>query len=157
MRIGFGYDSHRLEAGRKLMLGGVEIPFEKGLLGHSDGDALIHAIIDAVFGAICTGDIGRHFPDTGERFRGASSLGLLKEAVSIAGNAGYRVLNVDSTVVAEAPKLAPHIERMRETLSAVLGTGAVSIKAKSNEKMGFTGRGEGIAAYAVCLLEKKKT
>ena len=155
MRTGFGYDSHRLVPGRRLVLGGVDIPFEKGLAGHSDADALIHAIIDAILGALGAGDIGAHFPDTDPAWKDASSLVLLGHIVRLAGERGYRVEQVDSTIVAEAPRLAPYIGPMRSGLAGVLQTGSenVSIKAKSNEGMGFTGRGEGIAAFAVCVLE----
>ena len=155
MRIGFGYDSHRLVEGRKLILGGVEIPFGKGLLGHSDGDALTHAIIDAILGALGLGDIGKHFPDTDPAFKDARSIDLLKRVVELARGEGYEVAWVDSTVVIEEPKLAPHIEAMRDALAvADLHSGDISIKAKRNEGMGFIGRGEGVAAFAVCTLKK---
>jgi len=155
MRIGFGYDSHRLVEGRRLILGGVELPFEKGLLGHSDGDVLLHAIMDAVIGALGMGDIGRHFPDTDPRWKDASSLAMLKQVVGLAHAGGFAVSWVDCTVVAEAPKIAPHAERMKEAIaSSGIPAEAINIKAKTNEGMGFTGRGEGIAAYAVCLLTK---
>jgi 2-C-methyl-D-erythritol 2,4-cyclodiphosphate synthase len=155
MRIGFGYDSHRLVEGRKLILGGVEIPFEKGLLGHSDGDALTHAIIDAVLGALGLGDIGKHFPDTDPAFKDADSIELLKQTVELARGEGYEVEWVDSTVVIEEPKLAPYIERMRDTLAVLdIRPGHISVKAKRNEGMGFIGRGEGVAALAVCQLRK---
>ncbi|MDA8388554.1 MAG: 2-C-methyl-D-erythritol 2,4-cyclodiphosphate synthase [Nitrospiraceae bacterium] len=155
MRTGFGYDSHRLVPGRKLVLGGVDIPFEKGLSGHSDADALIHAIIDAILGALGAGDIGAHFPDTDPAWEGISSLVLLEETIGLARRRGYLVEQVDSTIVAEAPRLAPHIGPMRDVLAGALQTAGenVSIKAKSNEGMGFTGRGEGIAAFAVCVLK----
>lgn len=156
MRIGTGYDSHRLVEGRKLILGGVEIPFEKGLLGHSDGDALTHAIIDALLGAAGLGDIGRHFPDTDPKYKGADSLKLLKEVSGLLKKSGFKVLNVDSTIIAEAPKMAPFIPQMEKNLSKILNTDAVNVKAKSNEKMGFTGRGEGIAVIAVSLVEGQK-
>lgn len=155
MRIGFGYDSHRLIQGRKLILGGVEIPFEKGLLGHSDGDVLLHAIIDAIIGALGLGDIGQHFPDTDVRWKDVSSLTLLKHIIGLANANGYEVLWVDSTVIAEAPKLAPYIEEMKESISTSgIPPGSINIKAKTNEAMGFVGRGEGIVAYTVCLLGK---
>jgi len=154
MRVGIGYDSHRLIEGRKLILGGVEIPFEKGLLGHSDGDALTHAIIDALLGAAGLGDIGGLFPDTDPKYKGANSRSLLKEVVSLLDEKGFQIVNVDSTIIAEAPRMAPHIPKMKKTLSAVLKTDAVNIKAKSNEKMGAIGRGEGMACWAVCLIEK---
>ena len=154
MRTGFGYDSHRLVPGRRLVLGGVDISFEKGLAGHSDADALIHAIIDAMLGALGAGDIGSHFPDTDPAWKGISSLILLERVVGLARERGYRVEQVDSTIIAEAPRLNPHIGQMRAALARVLQAleGNVSIKAKSNEGMGFTGRGEGIAVFAVCVL-----
>lgn len=155
MRIGFGYDSHKLVEGRKLVLGGVEIPYEKGLLGHSDGDALTHAIIDAIFGALGLGDIGRHFPDTDPAYKDVLSIELLRRAVEIARAEGYEVSRVDSTVVIEEPRLAPHIDAMRVALAVSnLHPGDISVKAKRNEGMGFIGRGEGVAAFAVCMLRK---
>jgi len=155
MRIGFGYDSHRLVAGRKLIIGGVEVPFEKGLMGHSDADVLCHAITDAVLGALGLGDIGRHFPDSDPKWKDAVSIDLLKYVVELAGMNGYKVAWVDSTVIAERPKLAPYIEQMKEALSQTgLQSGQINIKAKTNEGMGFIGRGEGIVAYAVCVIEK---
>lgn len=157
MRIGHGYDVHQLVAGRKLILGGVDIPFEKGLLGHSDADVLLHAIADAILGAVALGDIGKHFPDTDPRYKGADSLKLLGHVMTLADAAGYRLGNVDATIVAQRPKLAPHIPRMRENVAVVLGaeSGRVNVKATTTEQLGFAGRGEGIAAYAVVLLEKK--
>ena len=159
MRTGFGYDSHRLVPGRRLVLGGVEIPFEKGLAGHSDADALVHAIIDAILGALGAGDIGAHFPDTDPAWKDASSLMLLVRIVGLARQRGYMVEQVDSTIIAEAPRMAPHADSMRAALAGALQTGIenVSIKAKSNEGMGFTGRGEGIAAFAVCVLKEIPT
>ncbi|MDP2168574.1 MAG: 2-C-methyl-D-erythritol 2,4-cyclodiphosphate synthase [Thermodesulfovibrionales bacterium] len=155
MRVGFGYDSHRLVEGRRLVLGGVEIPYHKGLLGHSDGDALVHAITDAVIGALGLGDIGRHFPDTDMTWKDASSVMMLKHIVGLVRANGFEVSWVDCTVIAEEPKLAPYMERMEEAVSASgIPHGAINIKAKTNEGMGFTGRGEGVAAYAVCLLRK---
>jgi 2-C-methyl-D-erythritol 2,4-cyclodiphosphate synthase len=154
MRVGIGYDSHRLVEGRKLILGGVHVLSEKGLLGHSDGDALTHAIIDALLGAAGLGDIGGIFPDTDPRYKDANSLFLLKEAVSLLDEKGFQIVNVDSTIIAEAPRMAPHIPEMKKALSAVLKTPAVNIKAKSNERMGAIGRGEGIACWAVGLLRK---
>lgn len=151
MRIGAGYDSHRLVEGRKLIIGGVDIPFEKGLAGHSDGDVLAHAIIDAIIGALGLGDIGKHFPDTDETYRGISSILLLRHAIKLADANGYRILWVDCTVIAERPRLAPYMEAMKEALAGA-GLSAVNIKAKTNEGMGFIGRGEGIAAQAACLL-----
>lgn len=155
MRIGFGYDSHRLATGRKLILGGVPIPFELGLLGHSDADVLIHALCDAILGAVGAGDIGRHFPDTDAAYRDISSLLLLKRVVGIAAGRGYRVSNADATVVLERPKLAPYLGEMAKHIAEILGIPAarVSVKAKTNEGMGLTGAGEGAAAFAVVLLE----
>jgi 2-C-methyl-D-erythritol 2,4-cyclodiphosphate synthase len=155
MRIGFGYDSHKLVEGRKLILGGVELPYEKGLKGHSDGDALTHAIIDAILGALGLGDIGKHFPDTDPAYKDIRSIELLKRTVELARAEGYEVTWIDSTVIIEEPRLAPHIEAMRETLAVGdLHSGGISIKAKRNEEMGFTGKGEGVAAFAVCMLTK---
>jgi 2-C-methyl-D-erythritol 2,4-cyclodiphosphate synthase len=157
MRIGHGYDVHCLVEGRKLILGGVHIPWEKGLLGHSDADVLLHAISDAILGAIGEGDIGRHFPDTDPRYKGADSLRLLEHVMHLAARKGYRLGNLDATIVAQRPKLAPHIPVMRENIAAVLEADIdrVNIKATTTEELGFAGRGEGIAAYAVALLEKK--
>ncbi len=157
MRIGHGYDVHRLVEGRKLILGGVDIPWEKGLLGHSDADVLLHAISDAILGAIGEGDIGRHFPDTDPQFKGADSLKLLSHVMGIADRKGYRLGNVDATVVAQRPKLAPHIPVMRENIARVLNAdaGRVNVKATTTEELGFCGRGEGIAAHAVALMEEK--
>lgn len=153
MRIGIGYDSHRLVTGRSLMLGGVTIPFEKGLLGHSDGDVLTHAIIDAIIGALGLGDIGKHFPDTDSKYKDASSVEMLKHIVDLAVSNGFEVSWIDSTVVAEKPKLFPYIEPMKKAISqSGIKPELINIKAKTNEGMGFIGSGEGIAAYAVCLL-----
>lgn len=155
MRTGIGYDSHRLVKGRKLFLGGVEIPDEKGLLGHSDGDALLHAITDAVLGALGAGDIGRHFPDTGPEWKDARSIHFLKHAVELATSQGFTISWIDTTVIAEAPKLAPHIDAMKEAISASgIPTDRINIKATTNEGMGLIGAGEGIAAFAVCTLKK---
>lgn len=155
MRIGFGYDSHRLVKGRKLIIGGVEIPFEKGLKGHSDADVLCHAIIDAIIGALGLGDIGRHFPDTDPKWKDASSIDLLKNIVKLSRSNGLDISWIDSTVITEKPKLAPYIETMKEAIArAGITSGLINIKAKTNEGMGFIGKGEGIAAYAVCLLHK---
>ncbi|XLM21584.1 2-C-methyl-D-erythritol 2,4-cyclodiphosphate synthase, partial [Chromobacterium piscinae] len=153
-RIGQGYDVHQLAAGRPLILGGVEIPHEKGLLGHSDADALLHAITDALLGAAALGDIGRHFPDTAAEFKGADSRALLREAAARVRAAGWRPVNVDSTLIAQQPKLAPHIDAMRANIAADLGldVGAVNVKGKTNEKLGYLGRCEAIEAQAVCLL-----
>ena len=154
IRVGQGYDVHALVPGRKLVLGGVEIPHDRGLLGHSDADALLHAITDALFGAAGLGDIGRHFPDTDPAFAGADSRALLREAVRRVREAGYEVGNVDATVIAQAPKLAPHIGAMVANLAEDLGiaVGRCNVKAKTNEKLGFEGRQEGIVAQAVVLL-----
>ncbi len=155
MRIGIGYDSHRLVDGRKLIIGGVTIPFEKGLIGHSDADVLCHAIIDSIIGALGLDDIGRHFPDTEPKWRGASSIELLKHVVSLAHMNGYEVAWIDSVIIAEKPKLARHVESMKKAISeAGIPSGTINIKAKTNEGMGFVGRGEGIAAQAVCLLKR---
>ena len=156
MRIGHGYDVHRLTEGRDLILGGVKIEHSLGLLGHSDADVLLHAVSDALLGAAALGDIGKHFPDTDPRYAGADSRVLLREVVRLIGEAGYRVGNVDATVLAQRPKLAPHIRQMRENIAADLGVevGRVSVKATTEEHLGFTGREEGIAAHAVCLLEE---
>ena len=155
-RIGIGYDIHRLVEGRKLVLGGFEIPFEKGLLGHSDSDVLAHAIIDAVLGAAGLGDIGRHFPDSDPRNENADSVELLGRAVALAGESGWHVVNVDATVICEQPSIAPLAEAMAKRLAGALEIEAerVSVKGTSNEGMGFIGRGEGIATIAVALLER---
>lgn len=155
MRIGVGYDSHRLVAGRKLIVGGVEIPFGKGLAGHSDGDVLCHAIIDAIIGALGLGDIGKHFPDTDPRWKDVASIEMLKYITELARASCYEVKWVDSVIIAEKPRFAPYIETMKETIAmADIPSGVVNIKAKTDEGMGFVGRGEGMAAYAVCLLRK---
>jgi 2-C-methyl-D-erythritol 2,4-cyclodiphosphate synthase len=155
-RIGIGYDSHRLVEGRQLILGGEVVPHSAGLKGHSDGDALCHAITDALLGAAALGDIGRHFPDTDPQYQGANSLGLLVRAVGIIHEAGYVVENVDAVVIAERPKLAPHVDRIRARLAGALGVevGAVSVKGKTNEGMGEVGRAEGMAVHAVALLRR---
>ena len=153
MRIGIGYDSHRLVEGRKLILGGIDIPFEKGLIGHSDADVLCHAITDAVIGALGLGDLGKYFPDTDPRWKDASSIQMLREIIDITRLNGYEVTWVDSVILAEEPKMSPYIESMKVAIStAGISPGAINIKAKTNEGMGFVGHGEGIAAYAVCLL-----
>ena len=155
MRIGTGYDVHRLVAGRKLILGGVEIPYEKGLLGHSDADVLVHAVMDALLGAAALGDIGGHFPDSDPRYEGADSLALLREVCRILREAGFDPGNVDATIVAQAPKLAPHIPAMRRNIAAAMGldTSCVSVKATTEERLGFTGEGLGIAAQAAALID----
>ncbi|KUM02597.1 2-C-methyl-D-erythritol 2,4-cyclodiphosphate synthase [Chromobacterium subtsugae] len=153
-RIGQGYDVHQLVEGRPLILGGVRVPHEKGLLGHSDADALLHAITDALLGAAALGDIGRHFPDTAAEFKGADSRALLREAAARVRAAGWRPVNVDSTLIAQKPKLAPHIDAMRANIAEDLGLeiGAVNVKGKTNEKLGYLGRCEAIEAQAICLL-----
>jgi 2-C-methyl-D-erythritol 2,4-cyclodiphosphate synthase len=155
MRIGQGFDVHALVPGRKLIVGGVEIPFDRGLEGHSDADVLLHAIADALLGAAALGDIGRHFPDTDPAYRGADSRALLRAAMAKVSAAGFAVANVDATIIAQAPKMAPHIPAMVSHVAADLGVdpGRVNVKAKTTERLGFAGRGEGIAAEAVVLLE----
>lgn len=157
MRIGHGYDVHKLVEGRKLILGGVDIPYEKGLLGHSDADVLVHALMDALLGAAALGDIGKLFPDNDDRFLGADSLKLLKEVCRVIDEYGYKLGNADCTVIAQRPKLAPHINKMRENIAAAMNvdTDLISVKATTEEKLGFTGEGLGIAAHAVVLIEKK--
>jgi 2-C-methyl-D-erythritol 2,4-cyclodiphosphate synthase len=157
MRIGHGYDVHKLVTGRKLILGGVDVPYEKGLLGHSDADVLLHAISDAILGAIGEGDIGRHFPDTDPAYKGADSIKLLMHVMGLARERGYTIGNVDATIVAQRPKLAAHIPGMRENIASALGceAGRVNVKATTTEELGFCGRGEGIAAYAVALLQRR--
>ncbi|MFC5301330.1 2-C-methyl-D-erythritol 2,4-cyclodiphosphate synthase [Azospira restricta] len=154
IRIGQGFDVHALVPGRRLVIGGVDIPHDKGLLGHSDADVLLHAVTDALLGAAALGDIGRHFPDTDERWRGADSRVLLRAAVALLHQAGWRVVNLDSTVIAQAPKLAAHIPGMVDNLAADLqvAAGAVNVKAKTCERLGFAGRGEGIVAEAAVLI-----
>ena len=156
IRIGHGYDVHKLVEGRRLILGGVDIPYEKGLLGHSDADVLLHAISDALLGAAALGDIGKHFPDTDPAYKGADSLVLTRHVASLLREKGYKVVNVDSTVIAQKPKLAPHIQLMRERIAEALEISLddVNVKATTEEKLGFTGSGEGIVAHAVCLIEK---
>lgn len=156
MRIGTGYDVHRLTEGRKLILGGVEIPFEKGLLGHSDADVLLHAVMDALLGAAALGDIGQHFPDKDEAYKDIDSRVLLRKVRDILAERCYVVSNIDATIIAQRPKLMPYLTAMRENIAADLGieTDCVSVKATTEEGLGFTGAGEGIAAQAVCLIEK---
>ena len=155
MRIGQGYDVHRLVEGRALVLGGVKVPYERGLDGHSDADVLVHAVMDALLGAAALGDIGKLFPDSDERYRGADSLLLLAEVARRVRAEGYEIVNIDSTVVAQAPKLAAHIPAMREIIArtAGLAAGSVSVKATTEERLGFTGEGLGIAAQAVALID----
>ena len=158
MRIGHGYDVHRLVEGRKLIMGGVDIPWEKGLLGHSDADVLLHAIADAILGAIGEGDIGRHFPDTDPAFKGADSLKLLEHVGKLASKLGYCLGNLDATIIAQKPKMAPHIASMRENIARVLDAevAQVNVKATTEEGLGFTGSGEGISAHAVVLMTAAK-
>ncbi len=156
MRIGHGYDVHRTDPSREMFIGGVKIDCGFGLLGHSDADVLLHAIMDALLGAAALGDIGKHFPDTDPKYKGADSLMLTRHVAALIKEKGYRIINVDSTVIAQRPKLAPHIALMRERIADALGieVGDVNVKATTEEKLGFTGSGEGIAAHAVCLIEK---
>ncbi|MBQ7380282.1 MAG: 2-C-methyl-D-erythritol 2,4-cyclodiphosphate synthase [Clostridia bacterium] len=154
MRIGHGYDVHRLVKGRELILGGVYIPYEKGLLGHSDADVLTHAVMDALLGAAALGDIGKHFPDTDPAYKGADSLMLAAHVAALLNQKGYRIGNIDATVIAQAPKLSPHIPLMKQNLAKALGCDEdrINIKATTEEHLGFTGEGLGMAAHAVCLI-----
>lgn len=156
IRIGMGYDVHRLVEGRKCIIGGVDIPYEKGLLGHSDADVLLHAIMDAMLGALALGDIGKHFPDTDPAYAGIDSLRLLERVDALIRNEGYAVGNIDATIIAQAPKMRPHIDMMRENIAEVLHVGVdrINVKATTEEGLGFTGSGEGISAQAICLLTK---
>ena len=156
MRIGHGYDVHRLVEGRKCIIGGVDIPHSKGLLGHSDADVLVHAVMDAIIGALALGDIGKLFPDNDPQYLGADSLLLCSSVARVMREKGYKIGNIDATVIAQAPKMAPYILKMRENIARVLETDVenVSVKATTEEKLGFTGEGHGISAHAVCLLEK---
>jgi len=156
MRIGHGYDVHRLVDDRKLIMGGVEIPWDKGLLGHSDADVLLHAVADALLGALAMGDIGKHFPDTDPAFKGADSMKLLEHVVGLVRGRGYQVGNLDATIVAQRPKMAPHIPVMRENIARVCGVEVdrINVKATTEEGLGFTGTGEGISAHAVVLMER---
>lgn len=158
MRIGHGYDVHRLVEGRKCIIGGVEIPYERGLLGHSDADVLLHAVMDAVLGAMAAGDIGGLFPDKDPAYKGADSLILTRRVAEVMAERGYRLGNLDATVIAQEPKMAPHILAMRQNIASAFGVDVdrVSIKATTEEGLGFTGSGEGIAAHAVCLLEETR-
>lgn len=158
MRIGIGYDSHRLTEDRKLILGGVEIPFKKGLIGHSDADVLCHAIIDSIIGALGLGDIGKHFPDTDNRWKDASSIELLSKTVELTKKNGFEISWIDTIVIIEKPKLTPFIDKMKNSISKTgIPLNSINIKAKTNEGMGFIGNGEGIAAQAVCLLKKEES
>lgn len=156
MRIGMGYDVHKLTEGRDLILGGVNIPWEKGLLGHSDADVLIHAVMDALLGAAALGDIGKHFPDTDPAYKGISSILLLEHVAGLLKENGYAVGNIDATIIAQKPKMAPHIPQMRTNMAKAMGIleSKLNIKATTEEGLGFTGRGEGIASQAICLLEE---
>ncbi|MBR2590174.1 MAG: 2-C-methyl-D-erythritol 2,4-cyclodiphosphate synthase [Clostridia bacterium] len=155
MRIGQGYDVHRLCEGRKCIIGGVEIPYEKGLLGHSDADVLLHAVSDALLGAAALGDIGKHFPDTDPRYKDADSLVLLAHVQELLAQNAHHIINVDATIIAQKPKMSPYIEQMRQNIATALKTdvSAISVKATTEEKLGFTGRGEGISATAICLID----
>lgn len=155
MRVGIGYDVHRLAEGRDLILGGVDIPYERGLLGHSDADVLVHAVMDALLGAAALGDIGRHFPDTDQEYKGISSVRLLEHVRHLLAQKGYTVGNVDATIIAQSPKMAPYMQEMRENVAKALGVSPdqISIKATTEEGLGFTGSGEGIASQAVACLE----
>ena len=154
MRVGMGYDVHRLTAGRDLIIGGVNIPYEKGLLGHSDADVLLHAIMDSLLGAAGLGDIGQHFPDTDPAYKGADSMELLRECGRLIREAGYEVGNIDATIIAQAPKMRPHIPQMEENVAAALGISSsqINIKATTEEGLGFTGSSEGISSQSICLL-----
>ncbi len=156
IRIGTGYDVHRITSGRKLIIGGVQIPFEEGLLGHSDADVLLHAVCDALLGAAGLGDIGRHFPDSDPKYKGISSLLLLEKVYLLLSEMGFRVNNIDATIVAERPKMAPHVPAMVANIAAAVGVdrASVNVKATTTEGLGFAGRGEGMAAYAVCTIRK---
>ena len=155
MRIGYGYDVHRFADGRDLILGGVEIPYQKGLLGHSDADVLLHAVMDALLGAAALGDIGKHFPDTDKKYKDIESTKLLWDVVGMLKEEGYKIVNIDATICAQEPKLAPFIDEMRENIAVACGLkkNAVSVKATTEERLGFTGRLEGISATAVCLID----
>ena len=157
MRIGYGYDVHRLVEGRKLIIGGVDIPYEKGLLGHSDADVLLHAVMDSLLGAAALGDIGKHFPDSDDRFKGISSIKLLKEVLALINNNNYCIINLDPTIIAQKPKMRPYIDQMRCNIAKALEIDIenVNVKATTEEGLGFTGREEGIAANCVCLIEKR--
>lgn len=154
MRIGLGYDVHKLTEERKLIIGGVEIPYNKGLLGHSDADVLIHAIMDSILGALALGDIGKHFPDTDEKYKGIDSMKLLEHVYNLITSKGYKIGNIDSTIIAQSPKMAPHIESMRKNIAKALNTDIenINIKATTEEGLGFTGAKQGIASQSICLL-----
>ena len=156
MRVGLGYDVHKLVDGRKLIIGGVDIPHEKGLLGHSDADVLVHAVMDSILGALALGDIGKHFPDTDEKYKGADSIKLLEFVYNLIDEKGYAIGNIDCTIIAQSPKMAPHISNMRENMAKALNTSIdnINVKATTEEGLGFTGAKEGIAAQSICLLVK---
>ena len=156
MRVGLGYDVHKLVEGRKLIIGGVDIPHEKGLLGHSDADVLIHAVMDSILGALALGDIGKHFPDTDEKYKGADSMKLLEFVYNLINEKGYNIGNIDCTIIAQSPKMAPHIKNMRENIAKTLNTSIenINVKATTEEGLGFTGAKEGISAQSICLLVK---
>ena len=158
MRIGSGYDVHKLVENRKLIIGGVDIPYERGLLGHSDADVLTHSIMDALLGAAALGDIGKHFPDSDDKFKGISSIKLLKEVFYLLDGKGYSIINIDTTIVAQKPKMLPYIYNMRRNIAQALGIDIdqINIKATTEEGLGFTGSGEGISATSICLIENKK-
>lgn len=157
MRVGMGYDVHKLVPDRKLILGGVEIPYELGLLGHSDADCLTHAIMDSILGAVALGDIGRHFPDTAEEYKGADSIELLRVVKKLTDDAGYEIVNIDATIIAQRPKMAPHIPEMRRIIAdaAEIDISGINIKATTEEGLGFTGEGLGITCQSICLVERK--
>ena len=156
MRVGLGYDVHKLVEGRKLIIGGVDIPHEKGLLGHSDADVLIHAVMDSILGALALGDIGKHFPDTDKKYKGADSMKLLEFVYNLINEKGYSIGNIDCTIIAQSPKMAPHIQNMRENIAKTLNTSVenINVKATTEEGLGFTGAKEGISAQSICLLVK---
>ena len=159
MRVGLGYDVHKVVEDRKLIIGGVEIPYEKGLLGHSDADVLLHAIMDSLLGAAALGDIGKHFPDSDDRYKGISSIELLKHVGSLLKENDWLIENIDSTIIAQKPKMAPHIENMRKNISEALNIdiGQINVKATTEEGLGFTGEGKGISSQSICLLTKKSS
>ena len=155
MRIGTGYDVHRLVEGKNLIIGGVHIPYEKGLLGHSDADVLLHAIMDSLLGAAALGDIGKHFPDSDVKYKNINSMKLLEEVKNLIGHNGYKIINVDATIIAQNPKMSPYIEKMRENIAGVLDISIdmINVKSTTEEGLGFTGKGEGIAAQGICLID----
>ena len=155
MRVGMGYDVHKLVEGRPLIIGGVEIPYESGLLGHSDADVLLYAVTDSILGAAALGDIGKHFPDTDPAYKGADSLVLLKEAVRIVSEAGFRIVNIDSTIIAQRPKMRPYIDDMRANIARAAGIdiSCINVKATTEEGLGFTGKGEGISSQSICMID----